>query len=348
MASVVTALAEYADPERYRFSAWFLGRDGPLRDDLSRAGIECAYLPWRGWRDVNGAARAARALRRGRFQIVHRHTGGRSVGSVLRLASGAQVVTHLHGMGAEDGGPPPRTRLRPGTDYVIANSSAHADTHTDGRIPFAVIHPGLRTERFSPRPPAPVGGPPIIGAASRLVPVKGLAHLLDAFAQVGRDVPEARLEIAGDGPERASLERQARSLGIEGSVTFLGWRTDLETVMARWTVFAQPSLEEGFGISALEAMAAGLPVVATSVGGVPDLVVDGVTGRLVPPAEPAAMKAALVAILRSERAAEQMGTAGRRRAIEQFDAKRMVELITDVYEHLLLARGPYPAPGEGS
>lgn len=335
MASVVRSLAELADPARYRFHAWFLMEDGPLRAELAEIGVATAYVPWRGWRDFPGGLRTIRALQRGRFPLVHRHTGGRSVGCALRVGTRARVVTHLHALGPEGGDPRPPA-LRPGTDCVIANSSAHAGLRT--RIPVRVIHPGVRTERFAPRPLVAPGAPCVIGAASRLVPLKSLDDLLDAFASVRERQPDARLEIAGDGPLREALETRSCRLGLAGAVAFLGWCSPVADVMSRWTVFAQPSRQEGFGMAALEAMAAGLPVVATAVGGVPDLVVHGVTGYLVPPGDPAALAAALLAVVQAPDAGEGMGRAGRQRATDRFDARRMVENMTDLYERLHRAR----------
>jgi len=145
-------------------------------------------------------------------------------------------------------------------------------------------------------------------------------------------VPDLKLEIAGSGPAEASLRDEAHRLGLDGCVAFLGWQD--EVPFHRWSVFVVPSLEEAFGMATLEAMAAGLPVVASAVGGLPELVEHGRTGWLVPPAEPQALADRLVTLLGDARQQEQMGAAARNRAGE-FSAERMCGAIAGLYERLL-------------
>jgi glycosyltransferase involved in cell wall biosynthesis len=144
-----------------------------------------------------------------------------------------------------------------------------------------------------------------------------------------------RLEIAGDGSLLAKLKAESRRLGISDSVSFPGWQEDLAQVMAGWDIFALPSLDEGFGFAALEAMAAGLPVVATNVGGLPELVVDGQTGWLVPARDPAMLADCLRRLIADAEKREAMGAAGRERARKQFSLARMVEQIVAVYDGVL-------------
>jgi glycosyltransferase involved in cell wall biosynthesis len=118
-------------------------------------------------------------------------------------------------------------------------------------------------------------------------------------------------------------------------VEFLGWRDDVEALLHRWDVFVMPSLEEGFGIAALEAMAAGLPVVATAVGGIPELVKDGETGWLVPPADPQALAGRLRSLLRDSGLRQAMGIAGHSRAQDHFSMDRMVENVSKIYDGIL-------------
>jgi glycosyltransferase involved in cell wall biosynthesis len=149
------------------------------------------------------------------------------------------------------------------------------------------------------------------------------------------DFPDVRLEVAGSGPERVALEREVASLGIDNHVKFLGWQTDLTSALARWDVFALPSLEEGFGIAALEAMAAGLPIVATSVGGIPELIEDGRTGWLVPPGNSKAFAGRLRELILSPQQRLSMGNVGRVRARQYFSSEVMVESISKIYDTIL-------------
>jgi glycosyltransferase involved in cell wall biosynthesis len=196
-----------------------------------------------------------------------------------------------------------------------------------------MIYPGIEPEPPSDWQRNP--GMRIVGAAGRLVPIKGISLLVDAFALVLKTFPDVHLEIAGSGPESHSLEAQVERLGLEHRVRFLGWVDDMSTTLARWEIFAQPSLTEGFGLSILEAMMKGLPVVAASVGGIPELVVDGVTGLLVPPKEPQRFANALEQLLRDSNRARSMGERGSDRARREFSTSLMAKRVEELYDVLL-------------
>jgi glycosyltransferase involved in cell wall biosynthesis len=166
--------------------------------------------------------------------------------------------------------------------------------------PITVIPPGIPTERFRPREKLAARRSlsldptwRIIGTAGRLVQVKGLPYLLDALKQLPSEV---HVVIVGDGPDRDELHRRADQLGLADRVHFLGHRDNLEDIYPAFDVFAQPSLHEGLPRCILEAQACGIPVVATSVGGIPEAV-DSASGELVPPRDPAALGQAILRIL---------------------------------------------------
>ena len=332
---VVGELARLSDRTRYAYSAWFLGVDGPLRAELEACGVEVARRPFAGWRDVSVALSFLTALRRGRFDVVHCHTGGRSVRWLARFGTASAVVVHVHGAASEATLPVPERVATDGAHVVIANSAATARRVRARDV--RVVHLGVRL----PDVPSDSGRPEaagVVGAASRLAPVKGVGHLIRAFAAVRRRCPEATLEVAGDGPERESLEAEARRLDLTDAVRFLGWQRDVSLLFSRWRVFVQPSIAEGLGLAALEAMAAGLPVVATDAGGLPEVVVDGVTGRVVPVGDEARLADVVSALLDDPALASRMGMAGRERVAEHFSVERMVEGIVAVYGDLVAAR----------
>jgi glycosyltransferase involved in cell wall biosynthesis len=173
---------------------------------------------------------------------------------------------------------------------------------------------------------------PLLGIISRLVPIKGITHLISAMPDILRRFPDTHLAVAGDGEERTVLEQQARDSGIAPHVHFLGFRADVAAVTAALDVFVLPSLNEGLGKVLVLAMALGVPVVATRVGGIPEVVKDGQQGLLVPPANPAALAGAITAILGDRERASGMGGAGRIRA-ESFSVEVMLG------RHLQLYRG---------
>lgn len=169
-----------------------------------------------------------------------------------------------------------------------------------------------------------VSGAPIVGVVSRLSKEKNVGFLIRAFADVVREIPEARLEVFGDGPERAELEHLAESLGIGAQVGFHGFVDGHERLYGNLRLLAVPSHTESFGIAALEAMSCGIPIVAANVGGLPELVNDRETGRLVPPDDEKAWTEALLETLRDPELIRVWGEAGRARAANMFPLSKMM------------------------
>ncbi|MBI4574773.1 MAG: glycosyltransferase [Planctomycetes bacterium] len=195
-------------------------------------------------------------------------------------------------------------------------------------IPNAVDLPAARGA-----PPDGGPGPPVVLCVARMVRQKGLDTLLRAVALLPRTRPVS-LWLAGEGPERPGLERLARGLGLS-RVEFLGWRADVPDLLGEADVLALPSRWEGLPVAVLEAMAAGVPVVATAVDGTAETVVHGETGLLVPPGDPVGLALALDRVLGDREAARRMGEAGRRRAGLHFRVDAMVEAYLGLYEGVL-------------
>ena len=171
----------------------------------------------------------------------------------------------------------------------------------------------------------------VVGFLGRIVPIKDLATLIHAFAMALERIPNMRLLVAGDGPERPLLMQLVERLGIDRRVTFLGWVDDLPRFYATLDVFALSSINEGTPVAIIEAMAAGRPVVASAVGGVVDVVEQDVTGVLVPLRDPAALGNALVALLSAPDERRRMGEEGRRRAA-WYTAGRLVSDLERLYQ----------------
>jgi glycosyltransferase involved in cell wall biosynthesis len=176
----------------------------------------------------------------------------------------------------------------------------------------------------------------MVFACRQLFPRKGIRFLIQAAAQLKQRFPDLKLVLAGDGFERPELVRLAHDLGIGDDVTFLGWvpNNELPKYYRAAAVSAIPSLEEGFGIPAAEAMGCEVPVVASDAGGLPEVVEDGVTGLVVPRGDVPALTEALGALLSDPERCRRMGVAGRRRALELFDWDRTAEQFEQVYREI--------------
>ncbi|HWJ04850.1 MAG TPA: glycosyltransferase [Steroidobacteraceae bacterium] len=195
-------------------------------------------------------------------------------------------------------------------------------------------------------------GPLTIGTIGRLDPVKNQAALIDAVHALRHRFPRLRLLIVGDGPLRDALRRHAADAGLADAVEFTGARSDTPDLLRRMDLFVLPSINEGISNTILEAMATGLPVVATRVGGNPELVADGATGALYDPARAGALEDALVPYLADAPRRHAHGRAGRERVVQNFSLEAMVQRYQALYDELLKDQRPSPRPssalaGEG-
>lgn len=234
-------------------------------------------------------------------------------------------------------------RLTPRMDRLIAVSRSIVEKlRHEGRdtAPITLIHNGVDLERYDHQDPCCTlreeyglsEDAPIVGVVARLEAEKGHPTLLDAWPAVLRAVPRARLLVVGEGSRREALEEQAQTLGIAHAVVFTGRRDDVPAVTAALDVAVLPSYREAQGLTILEAMALSRPVVASNVGGIPEMVEDGVTGLLVPPHDPAALAAAIVRLLTDHPLADMLGRAGHDLVHERFCIELMVEAVEAIYD----------------
>lgn len=186
------------------------------------------------------------------------------------------------------------------------------------------------------------GSGPVVGFFGRLVRQKGVDILLRAFARVRRLFPAARLVIVGDGEERPGLEALARDLGLASVASFAGWIEDAPRLMAACDLIAMPSRWEGFGLVALEAMSAARPLAASRVSALPEIVMEGKTGLLVPPEDPDALAEAVSYLLADPARAAAMGRAGYERLVHDFSVEKMVRATLDVYDAVVGQPAPLP------
>ncbi len=307
---------------------------GALERRARVAGLSVRPLPLRGDLWLPGILALARLLRRERPAALLLHDPhGVSAGLLARRL--ARAPTTAVAVRRVDF--PLRSlvsrRKYAGCDRVIVVSRAIGRVCQGGGL----VEERLRLvyEGVPDRPPraggrqalAALGVPqtaPVVGNVAALTPHKDHETLVEAMARLRSRIPDARLVIAGDGELRAALEARVRERGLADRVVFAGFRDDLDRLMPAFSVFCLSSRLEGLGTSLLDAMAFGLPVVATAAGGIPEAVEDGVTGRLVSPRDPAALADALAEVLQDEGRRLRLGAGGRRRFLERFTAERMV------------------------
>jgi glycosyltransferase involved in cell wall biosynthesis len=300
------ALVPSLDPEAFAPEVVCLLGGGPVAEELLARGVPVKvlglgrlYAP----RALAAAVRLARHLRSRRVDVIHTYLVSANIYGTLagRLAGVEAVVTSRRDTGFSRNW---RLRLleerlvNPLADRVVANAPAVAEAALRERglrrEQVVVIPNGVDLARFDPsrhaREEARVGprewgvagDEAVVGAIGSLTPVKGHADLLEAAARIVARLPRTRFVVVGDGPLRPSLEAQVLRLGLRERVVLAGVRADVARLLASFDVFALPSHTEGLSNVLLEAMAMARPVVATAVGGNPDVLRDGVSGRLVP------------------------------------------------------------------
>lgn len=330
-----------------------LGRWGLLADELEAAGVRAVALGMRRTLDPRGAARMLALLRRERTQIVHAHRTPANLAARI-LGRLADVPVVICGLDDTDlriglGGQLAETVTAPLCDAVLTCSEAgrrHAlRTFRLGpglvhvlrgavAIPEGGEDPGRReTVRRE------LGAGPrdlLVGTVGALrEPKKGLSIFLAAAGLLAREVPRVRFVLVGAGPDRGRLEARAAEEGVSHRTIFAGQRRDVTGVLRALDLFVEPSIWEGYGLTILEAMAAETPIVACRVGGVPELVLDGQSGLLVPPGDPAALAAACAALLRDPERAARLAAAARRHAETAFAIDRLARETSELYRSLL-------------
>lgn len=325
-----------------RFETTFVALDGTGRpaEDLRRQGhhVECVADVVSG--KIARLRRLTQIFREGKFDIVHTHnTLPHFYGALAaRMAGVPVVVNSQHGRGCGSGWKAKlqfrlANRL---SDRVVGVSEDAAELCRRDDIRSAertmAIWNGVDLDRFEYHGPA---AQPIAISVARLSPEKDFATLIRAVWILVKDCPEFRLKIVGDGAERSKLEGLVDELNLKNHVEFLGERSDISELLSQAGFFVSSSRTEGISLTLLEAMAVGLPVVTTRVGGNPEIVVDGKTGRLVAAESPEELALAMRDLLNEREAWPVFGELGRQRVEQHFNVTSMVRQYEDLYLELL-------------
>ncbi len=335
---------------------------GELSDLLDRANVPVRALLGRLVKrrvSVTYAREIGRLVRDQRFDVVHAHIYASAAASALAtLGTGVPLVVTEHTEGAWQGR---RAHLvsrlicrRARRVIAVSSPIRRRLIERDGvspekisLVPNAVIPAPDTLPRSPDAPPEGWHEGPLVGVVARLQPEKGIANFLKAAARISSSCPQARFLVVGEGPLRGELLRLADSLGLGERMRFLGHRADARDLIGLLDVLAVPSLTEGTPLTVLEAMAAGVPIVASAVGGIPDQVTHDREGLLVPPDDPVALGDALLEVLQDPGRARRLGEAARRRADSEFAHATMVGRIQTVYGAALGRRPSQSAAPEG-
>lgn len=368
----VLLCARHLDHARYDVTV-FTGSTGTSEGDMTElidtSGIRIVRIP--GLRrdiapadDIHALLSLIRAIRKERPEIVHTHMAkAGALGRIAARLSAVHVVLHtFHGnilrgyFGRE------RSILFAAAERILALISTKVialgprqarEILRYGIAPIrkvAEIPLGIELERFRAHSKGSLRselalneGTELVGIVARLVPIKGIDVFLDAAALMVAERPRMHFVIVGDGELRAALEARAAAAGLASHAHFIGWRADLPAIYADLDVVLLTSRNEGTPTSLIEAMAASRPVVATAVGGVPDLITEG-TGELVPPDRPDLVARSTLALLADRERASVIGRTARERAFREHDAATLVDRMDALYRSLL---GPRQAGSVG-
>ena len=320
--------------------------DGKLSDSLRRAGVRVLVVKRRPGLDASLILRLARLFRRERVGVVHTHGLDPMLyaGWAARLAGipGRVHTQHATMLEAADWRRRLKFRVAARAFHKIVAVSARTHdivlAHHHAAAQVVTIANGVDERRFAaavPHQALPVVPGErrdlVIGTVARLAPEKALDRLLDVFAIVRQTRPRVRLIIVGDGPERGRLEALVDRLGIRPAVSFLGHQDNVERILQQFDVFVLSSLTEGIPLALLEAMAAGIPVVATAVGGVPEVVGHAESGLLVSPEDPRSLLHAIVDLLDHPEKRASLGTKAAARIRDKFSLSRMAADYRKLY-----------------
>ncbi|MFZ5853233.1 MAG: glycosyltransferase [Chloroflexota bacterium] len=344
----VYSLVARLDRSRYEVSVVSLSPGSAARR-IAGLGVPVTVLD--GSDDAVAVGALTALLAEIRPDVVHNHMyRAELVGTRAAIALGMighrrpYVVSTVHSSRVRS--PEDREMLRaltPEMDRLIAVSrSIETKIAAEGRVgaPVSLIYNGVDLERYDHQEPCctlreeygMVPEAQVVGVVARLEPEKGHPTLLEAWPAVLRAVPNAYLLVVGEGSRREALETQATELGVRDRVVFTGRRDDIPAVTAALDVAVLPSYREAQGLTILEAMALSRPVIASNVGGIPEMIEDGVTGLLVPPHDAQALAEAIVRLLRDHPFADMLGRAGHDLVHRRFCIELMVHAVEAIYD----------------
>lgn len=353
-------IARYLDPAAYRLTAACFYDDGPIRGQLDAMGADTFNLDVSDERDPRAILRARRLIKETGCRIVHTHLLRADLwgGLAARWARVPAIVSTVYAIGQFRRARRRRSdRLLDGAGtmlptHVVAVSQAVKRDCVDrlrmDSEQITVIRTGIdppqgvdpvRVAEWRSRWSAGSDGPLVV-TLSRLSYEKGIDVLIDAASVLRETHPRARIVVVGDGPDHGALVDRVRAAGLTDSFFFAGFEADVWPALSAADVVCLPSKSEGMPNALLEAMAAGRPIVATAVGGIPEAIVSEENGLLVRPGDPRQLAAAIARLLDDSQLGQRLGRAAQRTVDERFTARETVARYGELYQRLLMQRRP--------
>lgn len=358
----VLNLTNGLDPEQFESHMGCLNKVGPLLGEVTSRGIPVSEYKTKNLYNLgamNARLRFARYLRQHAVELVHSYGFYSNVFAIpaARFARAPVVIASIRDCG--EALTTTQNRVQKMfcrmADCILTNAEGVRTWLLDQGYPagkIQVIRNGIVRSRSADGRPAGklrwelglAADTPLVAVLSRLNPMKGIEYFLEAAVAVSRRFPAVRFLIIGGanynggGSYKCEIEKHAADLGLGSRVIFTGFRTDVREILQEINVTVLPSLSEGLSNSLLESMAAGVPAIATRVGGTPEAVEDGTTGLLVPPRDSGALAQAMTLLLESPELARSFGEAGRRRVDTLFSIEKMVHQTETLYLSLLSAK----------
>jgi len=338
--------------EKYDITVCPMLKDNALLNDFQRTGVKVRCLNMSNKRDIRGLLKLHQFFRSYKIDIVHTHLLEADIfGRFAAIwAKVPIIITTTHSV---DGWKLNSRRYKTKCRLFL---NGIADKHSDAIITvsdyvknFLIEHEGTDPKKIhvikngieihknnkNSKPSFDKQETIVLGSVGRLFEEKGFEYLLRAFQKAQNQYLNLKLLIAGDGPLRVELEKLADDLKITSGIEFMGVVDDIPTFLSKLDIFILSSIQEGIPLGLLEAMAAGKPVIATKVGGIPEVVDDGSDGILVPAANISELNDAILSLIQDERKRREMGRNARRKVIDAFNLDTAVKQLEDLYENLL-------------
>ncbi len=365
---LLTIYLQHFDTTRFepRVCALQIRENNPIAVDIQRLGIPVDLVPVPHLRDLSALPRLVRYLRHQQIDLLHTQLEfSDTLGSIAAKLAGIPTATTLHTFDVPTKGTRLYWRLalrwwvfRHFCDRIIAVSEGTRQHHLHmGQLSphkTVTLYNGIDLARFSPphtearqSTRAEFGIPPdapVLITVAVLRQPKGIQYLIQALPDILKAMPHAYYLLVGDGEHRDTLQTLAQTHGVADRVIFAGARRDIPSLLAAADLFVLPTLTEALPTVLAEAMAAQKPIVASEVGGVPEMVKHGHNGLLVQPAEPEQLADACLQILQNPGQAQIMAAAGRQIVEEKFDITKQVRHLGDIYQQILTERGRWSAP----